>query len=185
MNENTTEELAEDESDRKGTSPLEEALDEVNEVNQTSKFAAELELANERVLRAQADLENFRKRMRRDYEDQLKYANLPLLADMLGVLDNLRRAMASTAEAGPAAGLRSGVEMVIKQFETVLEKHHCKPIPSVGEPFDPHYHEAISQMPHEEITAGFVALEAVVGYQLGDRVIRPSQVIVSSGPASK
>ncbi len=141
----------------------------------------ELVQANERVLRAQADLENFRKRTRRDYEEQLKYAQVPLIRDVLGVLDNLRRAITSAANQEHAASLRDGVEMVAKQLESVLAKYHCRPIPSVGEMFDPNFHEAISQMPSDKVAAGFVLHEVTTGYQLDERVIRPSQVIVSTG----
>lgn len=143
---------------------------------------AEVEEANRRVLMAQADVENFRKRMRRDYEEQLRYAATPLLRDVLDVLDNLRRAIEAANSNDAAAGLRDGVAMVAKQLEDTILKHHCRPIPAEGELFDPNYHEAISQMPSETHPAGTVAHEAVRGYQLHDRVVRPSQVIVSTGP---
>ena len=147
------------------------------------KLRNDLLLADERVLRSQADLENFRKRTRRDYEEQLRYANVPVLRDLLDVLDNLRRASAIAAGNEQAASLREGVDLVVRQFETVLAKYQCRAIPSVGEPFDPNFHEAISQMPSDQYGAGFIMLEATTGYQLGDRVVRPSQVIVSTGPA--
>lgn len=143
---------------------------------------AELEEANRRLLMAQADVENFRKRMRRDYEEQLRYAAVPLVKDVLDVLDNLRRAIDAASANDAAAGLREGVEMVAKQLEDTMRKHHCRPIPAEGELFDPNYHEAISQMPSETHPAGTVAHEAVRGYQLHDRVVRPSQVVVSTGP---
>lgn len=143
---------------------------------------AELEEANRRLLMAQADVENFRKRMRRDYEEQLRYAAVPLAKDVLDVLDNLRRALDAASANDAAAGLREGVAMVAKQLEDTMRKHHCQPIPAEGEMFDPNYHEAISQMPSETHPAGTVAHEAVRGYQLHDRVVRPSQVVVSTGP---
>lgn len=143
---------------------------------------AELEEANRRLLMAQADVENFRKRMRRDYEEQLRYAAVPLVKDVLDVLDNLRRALDAASTNDAAAGLREGVAMVAKQLEDTIRKHHCRPIPAEGELFDPNYHEAISQMPSESHPAGTVAHEAVRGYQLHDRVVRPSQVVVSTGP---
>lgn len=155
-----------------------------NANSRVNNLEEELLQANERVLRAQADLENFRKRTRRDYEEQLKYAQVPLIRDVLSVLDNLRRAITSAGTHENTASLRDGVEMVAKQLESVLVKYNCRPIPSVGEVFDPNYHEAISQMPSETHAAGFVAHEVTTGYQLEDRVIRPSQVIVSTGPAA-
>jgi molecular chaperone GrpE len=139
--------------------------------------------ANRRALMAHAEMENARKRMRRDYEDQLKFAAIPVLKDFLQVLDNLERAMAAAGNSEAAAGLVEGVAMVAKQFEATLQKHNCVPIPTEGELFDPNFHEAISQMPSNEFPAGVVAHQAVKGYQLHDRVVRPSQVIVSTGPA--
>ena len=140
--------------------------------------------AEKRVLQAQADAENFRKRMRRDVEDQLKYAAMPLVTDLLQVRDNLHRAIEAAKTSSEASGLRDGVEMVAKQLDDTLAKHQINEIPSEGEVFDPNVHEAISQIPSDEVEEGKVAHVAVVGYKMHDRVIRPSQVIVSTGAAS-
>jgi molecular chaperone GrpE len=140
--------------------------------------------AEKRVLMAQAEAENFRKRMRRDFEDQLKFAALPLVSDILEVRDNLIRAIQSTENADDdASGLKQGVAMVAKQLDDTLTKYAVREIPAEGELFDPNYHEAISQMPSETQPAGTVAHVALTGFQMHDRVIRPSQVIVSTGPA--
>jgi len=154
--------------------------------NSSSETVDERVLAADReVLRARAEMENFRKRMQRDAEQQLKYANISLIRDLLEVVDNLQRA-ASAAQGQDAStqSLREGVEMVNQQFVSVLGKHSCKPIESVGTPFDPHFHEAISQMPSDEFEAGTVMQEVAVGYVLHDRVVRPSNVIVSTGAAN-
>lgn len=136
-----------------------------------------------RELKAQAELENFRRRMMRDVEQQLKYAAVPMVTDLLDVLDNLNRAIES-ATAGGAEGLIAGVKMVQQQFVNVLGKHHCKQIPSVGKPFDPNVHQAISQMPSNDVPAGSVMLEHSVGYAMHDRVVRPSMVVVSTGASN-
>jgi len=138
--------------------------------------------ADKRVLQAQAEAENFRKRMRRDLEDQLKYAALPLVNDILQVRDNLYRAIEAAGEGEAVAGLRDGVAMVAKQFDDTLAKYGVKEIPAAGELFDPNYHEAISQMPSEDVAKDFVVHVAVTGFQMHDRVVRPSQVVVSAGP---
>jgi molecular chaperone GrpE len=135
----------------------------------------------ERELKAQAELENFRKRILRDTEQQLKYASAGLVRDLLEVVDNLHRATEAATQAGESGGLVDGVKMVLGQLTTVLEKHNCKQIPAVGMPFDPNIHQAISQQPSKEYAAGVVACEASVGYMLHDRVVRPSMVIVSTG----
>lgn len=160
------------------TSGLQPAEDEAD------RLRGELDEASRRLLMAQADLENFRKRVRRDYEEQIRYAAVPLLQDVLQVRDNLARALAASAavEGNGGGGLRDGVAMVAKLLEDTLAKHGCQSIPALGEPFDPNVHEAISQIPSDAVPAGHVAHEAVTGYRLHDRVIRPSQVVVSTGP---
>jgi molecular chaperone GrpE len=141
--------------------------------------------AEQQVLKAHAELENFRKRMQRDSDQQLKYANLPMLRDLLDIIDNLNRAKESArGESANVEALLSGVEMVSQQFATVLAKYGCKPVSAVGSEFDPNYHEAIAQTASDEHAAGVVAQEVAVGYILHDRVVRPSCVIVSTGPAS-
>lgn len=137
--------------------------------------------ADKRVLQAEAEKENFRKRIKADYETQLRYAAIPLIQDILEVRDNLQRALDA---AGDNQSLREGVAMVAKQLDDSLAKHHCRPIPAVGEVFDPNYHEAIQQTPSDQYAAGVVAMEVQTGYQLHERVVRPSQVIVSTGPAN-
>lgn len=147
----------------------------------------EVEQSRQRVLIAQAELENFRKRTRKDYEEQLRFAALPLVEDLLLVRDNLARAIdaatASSAAATPGAtdGLRAGVEMVVKQFDDTMAKHGIVPIRSVGQTFDPNLHQAISQMPSPQHPEGVVAIEATTGFTMHGRVIRPSQVVVSTG----
>ena len=151
------------------------------EMERLRQTAAE---ADKRVLQAQAEAENFRKRMRRDLEDQLKYASTDLILDLLQVRDNLYRAIDAAGSGGQGSGLREGVEMVVKQMDDVFAKHGVVQIPAQGEEFDPNIHEAISQVPSDEVDSGRIAHVAVCGFKLHDRVIRPSQVVVSTGPAT-
>ncbi|MCU0707037.1 MAG: nucleotide exchange factor GrpE [Pirellula sp.] len=137
----------------------------------------------ERELKAQAELENFRKRILRDTESQLKYAAMPLVRDLLDVVDNLHRATESASAAGGAEGLVEGVKLVQQQLSTVLAKHHCTPIESVGKPFDPNFHQAIAQQPSSQYASGVVMHETSVGFLMHDRVVRPAMVIVSTGPS--
>jgi len=152
-------------------------------------MAQEVEQSRQRVLMAQAELENFRKRTRKDYEEQLRYAAMPLVEDILQVRDNLVRAIEAAASAGDTAdaidGLKSGVELVTKQLDDVLAKHGVKPIPAVGEIFDPNFHQAIAQTPSDQHQEGTVAIEATAGFQMHQRVVRPSQVVVSTGSAQQ
>ncbi len=169
-------EAGEAENDRDGDDGFE------TDAQRAERLEQELADANRRLLLAHADVDNTRKRLRRDFEDQLRYANLPLIRDTLTVLDNLQRALAAAQGNEAASGLIQGVAMVAKQLEETLAKHNCKPIPAEGELFDPNYHEAITQIPSEQHAAGVIAQVAVPGYQLHERVVRPSQVIVSTGP---
>ncbi len=160
-----------------------QALHQELETSSDNSTEARLMEAEREVLRARADLENFRKRMQRDAEQQLKYANVPLIRDLIEVVDNLNRAVeAASQDATNASALRDGVGMVLSQLATVLGKYGCKPIESVGREFDPHVHEAIAQVASEEHAAGLVSQEVAAGYMLHDRVVRPSTVIVSTGP---
>ena len=141
-------------------------------------------LADKRVLQAQAEAENFRKRMRRDMDEQLRFAAAPLVTDLLQVRDNLFRAVEAAGNEPGAEGLRGGVEMVIKLFDDTLAKHGVTEITAQGELFDPNHHEALSQMPSDDVAAGMVAMVAQPGFQMHQRVLRPSQVLVSTGPAT-
>ena len=145
------------------------------------QLQAQLDQANDRVLRAQAELENVRKRARRDMEEQRRYASLPLVADLLSAFDNLDRAVEAAEQNENATGLLEGVKMVAVQIQSILEQYGCRRLPALGNTFDPNVHEAVSQEPSDEVPAGNVTRELRVGYQLHDRVIRPSQVMVSTG----
>lgn len=166
------------ETKQEATEQVAETRDE--EMDRLRSTTAE---AEKRVLMAQAEAENFRKRMRRDFEGQLKFAALPLVSDILAVRDNLIRAIQATENSADPSGLQEGVAMVAKQLDDTLTKYAVREIPAEGELFDPNFHEAISQMPSDTHPAGTVAHVALTGFQMHGRVIRPSQVIVSTGPA--
>lgn len=131
-------------------------------------------------LRLLAELENTRVRMQRELSEGLRYATMPLIRDLLPVYDNLLRAIQSAGDA--TDGIVDGVKMVAQQFEQALERHGCKKIPALGEMFDPNLHEALLHQPSAEHPAMTVILEYAPGFVLHDRVVRPSKVIVSSGP---
>jgi molecular chaperone GrpE len=146
---------------------------------------ADFELAAERDrnLRLRAELENVRSRASRELADQMKYASLPLARDLLTVLDNVDRAIASAEKNHDAGALLEGFKLVRQQLVTVLQQHNCQEITAEGAEFDPQFHAAILQQPSPEVPANHVSLVAQAGYQMFDRVVRPAQVIVSSGPA--
>lgn len=172
---------------------IEEALQENEGAAESSEASApqtprEIELtarlndADARAVRAKADLENFRRRMRREMDDQLKFANQGLISELLPVIDNVYRAISAASKDEASAGLLEGFLMVAQQLIGTLKKYHCEPIDAVGEVFDPNKHEAISQMPSDEVEKGNVLQAVQEGYLLHDRVVRPAQVIISAGP---
>jgi molecular chaperone GrpE len=142
-------------------------------------FAQQLRDAEDRVLRAQAELENFRKRSRREHEDALRYREIDLLRDLLPVLDTVRRAIDASETTADVDSLRAGFRMTAQQIEKVLDGHGCKTIETEGKPFDPTIHDAILQQVVPGVASGTIVGVASRGYRLHDRVVRPAQVIVS------
>jgi molecular chaperone GrpE len=143
----------------------------------------EMQEANDRLLRAQAELDNYRKRARRELEDERRYAELPLLRDLLPVSDNISRAIQSAEKNHDSAALLEGFRMVGKQLEDVLQRHDTRRIDALGQPFDPNLHQAIAQQPVADQPENTVVAVGQEGYQLHDRVVRPAQVVVSTNPA--
>jgi molecular chaperone GrpE len=134
-------------------------------------------------LRAQADLENYRRRAQREKEDLAKFANEAILREILPVMDNLERALQHAGSAQEAGGLVQGVEMTMEQLRKVLEKFGVKAIDAVGEPFDPARHEAMGQVETEEYPPNTVTQVLQGGYLLNERLLRPSLVMIAKAPA--
>ena len=159
-----------------------EPAEELSEVDQLKAQVAD---AEKRVLMAHADLENYRKRTRRDMQDHAKYASLRLMSGLLASVDNLQRVIQSYEREPNADGLAEGVVMVATQITKVLEDHGCKRIDAVGQPFDPNLHQALQMQASDEHPANTVMQDLRSGFQLHDRLIRPTQVFVSTGPAKE
>ena len=138
--------------------------------------------AENKALRYQADLENYRRRAKRELDDQLRYSNWSLASDLLDALDNLHRAVETAQADADAANLLVGVRMVFTQLEEILSKHGIRRIQSEGQAFDPNCHQAIQIVTTSEAADNCVVQELRPGYKLHDRIIRPSQVIVSRHP---
>jgi molecular chaperone GrpE len=155
----------------------------------TVVLQAEIAALKDQLLRALAETENLRRRSQREREDALKYAAVPFLRDLIGVVDNLRRAMDSVAPEALEADehlktLMAGLEMTEKELATVFERHHIVKIEPLGERLDPHSHEAMFEMPDPKIPSGTVVQVLQAGYRLHDRLLRPAQVgVAKGGPA--
>ncbi|APG24766.1 nucleotide exchange factor GrpE [Syntrophotalea acetylenica] len=136
-------------------------------------------------LRERAELENFRKRMQREKEDLVRFANENLLREVLTVVDNLERAIDhARGSEETVQGLMEGVEMTLSQCRKLLEKFGVTPVAAVGEPFDPTWHEAMGQLESAEHPPNTVLQEMQKGYLLNDRLLRPALVLVSKSPAA-
>jgi molecular chaperone GrpE len=143
-----------------------------------------LKESHERALRAAADLENFKKRAQKEKEEVQKFGAERLLKDLLPVLDNLDRALEAAQRSTDFESFRTGVEMTRKSFESALGKHGVKAFSAVGQPFDPRVHEAMQQVETTEVPEGHVAYEAVRGYTLNERLMRPALVVVARAPSA-
>jgi molecular chaperone GrpE len=136
--------------------------------------------SHERFLRAAAELDNFRKRKEREISDLRKYANQALLRELLGVVDNLERALVSARESGHPEALMEGVEMTLKELLKIFNQFGVTPIEALEQPFDPNHHEAVMQQPSDAFPANTVIQELQRGYLLRDRLLRPAMVVVST-----
>jgi|SRR5690554_2420359 len=138
-----------------------------------------LEEADQRNLRLRADFENFKKRVFKEKEDIYRHASLGLVKNLLPVLDDFERALASIKEnQNESQGYLQGIEMVYKQFIQVLSKEGVEEIPSLGETLDPNVHEAVAQEFNEEFEDHCIMEVFQKGYRLKGKVIRPSMVKV-------
>ncbi len=144
------------------------------------ELEGELSEARERVLRTAADAENFKKRLQREKEEQTRYTNEAFMRELLPVIDNLERAL-EHSEAGADQGGRlvEGLNMTLKGFLDTLTRFGCTPVEAAGKPFDPNFHEAVSQEESDDHEPNTVLRELQKGYLLKERLLRPAVVIVS------
>lgn len=154
---------------------------ESGEENVEARLQAENEDLEDKLTRTQAELVNFRRRTQNEAAQFRKYEGLNLVRDLLPAIDNLKRAAEASEQATSFDNLKQGVDMVIQQFRDIISKHSIEMIPATGEVFDPNVHEAIQQIPSEEIPAMHVVQELETGYRMHDRIVRPVKVIVSTG----
>jgi molecular chaperone GrpE len=134
----------------------------------------------DRLLRLSAEFENYKKRSSRELADFRKFANEMIIKDLLGVIDNLERALASAADQeGNANSIAEGVELTLKEIFKILEKNGVTAISTDGEAFDPTYHQAVMQQETTDHPPNTVVQELQKGYLLHNRLLRPSMVVVS------
>jgi molecular chaperone GrpE len=167
--------------------PAAEPLED--QINGLTERLAQLETENadlrDRHLRAVADLDNFKKRVRREQAENARYGAEPLVRELLGVLDNLERALSHTGDGGQDEKVAEGVALVLKAFQDVLRQHGVTPVEAnPGNAFDPARHEAVDRRETDGDPNRIVEVWQR-GYQLHDRLLRPARVVVSASRPSK
>jgi len=140
---------------------------------------AEVEALNDRLLRLHAEFENYKKRMARERSEFVKFANEALILEFLPVLDSLERALATAGSAAEAQAVAEGLEIILRLFQTTLEKVGVKVIEALDREFDPNLHQAVAQVESPDGRDNIVMEEVRKGYLLEGRLLRPSMVKVS------
>ena len=160
-------------------SPGEEQADGQDEM---ASIQADLDRFRDLAMRTQADFENYKKRCAREKDDAIKYANKSLLEKLVSVVDHFELGLEAARGEGEKSPIYSGMSLVLKQLQDFLIENGLQPVEAVGQKFDPNLHEAIAHQPNDEVPEEHVISQTRRGYRYKDRLLRPSAVIVSSGP---
>lgn len=145
---------------------------------------ANAEKYRDMALRGQAEFDNFRKRAAREKEDAIRFANARLFESLLPILDNFELGLAAARNDSQGSSILMGLDMVFKQTQDFLGDFGVNAIDAVEQKFDPNLHEALAQEPSSDVAEGVVLRQVRKGYKLRDRLIRPANVVVSTGPAA-
>jgi molecular chaperone GrpE len=147
--------------------------------------AEQMEAYKDHLLRARADLDNFRKRAAREREEAARFANESLMEKLIPVLDSFEMAVQATDDqAAGSDAVRDGVRMIFQQLKSALTDAGLEEIDATGQEFDPNLHEAVSTMETDEVEEGHVAQQLRKGYRLRERLLRPAMVVVARKPAA-
>ena len=170
----TEEQPVEDVSDTREEAADVTVEDVPAEEDKTAALEAQLQEKNDRILRLQADFENFRRRTAKEKEELAAVITQNLLTDLLPLLDNFERAMA--VEQSDVEAFQKGVEMIFTQLREVMEKHGLENVEAEGVPFDPNIHQAVMRVENPDVEDGMITQVLQKGYQAKGRVIRPAMV---------
>ena len=162
-------------------------FDEIDDLDREAELEAQVSDLTDRLLRAVADTENVRKRAERERDDARKYAVTKFAEDILGVADNMARALDAVddelRENDAVKGLIEGVDLTAKELASVLDRHGIKQIDPMGEKFDHNLHQAMFEVEDADAEPGTVVQVLRTGYTIGDRLLRPAMVGVAKKPA--
>lgn len=175
--------VPEDLADDAGSAADEPAEEAVDEGQAATALEQELAATRDQLLRLQADFENFRKRTQRERGELILRANEDLVGELLPVLDHFELGLRNAQEQGVSDSITEGFGLVLDQLQGALKGFGVEPLDAEGKPFDPHHHEAVSHIPSDDVAAEQVIVQTRRGYRMGDRLLRATQVVVSSGPA--
>lgn len=157
--------------------------DEIDSEDPMAGLQADLDRFRDLALRSQADFENYKKRCAREKEEAIKYANSSLLERLIAIADNFELGLAAARAEGEESPIYSGMSLVLKQLNDFFAENGLQPIEAEGKKFDPNLHESIAHEPSDKVPEGTVIRQTRRGYRFKDRLLRPSSVVVSSGPA--
>ena len=160
-------------------SPVEEQADGQDEI---ASIQADLDRFRDLAMRTQADFENYKKRCAREKDDAIKYANKNLLEKLVSIVDHFELGLEAARGESEKSPIYSGMSLVLKQLQDFLTENGLQPVEAVGQKFDPNLHEAIAHQPNDEVPEEHVITQTRRGYRYKDRLLRPSAVVVSSGP---
>ncbi len=198
-NETTAEQAAEKETEQASEKQSEQAAEK--ETEQTSEKQAEqaaekakeepkqptpeeiIADLNDKLLRLHADFDNYRKRMAREANETRERSKIAVITEFLPVFDFYNMAMKHAATSDDVNAIKQGMQMILNEFKRALDSFSIKEIPTEGKPFDPRFHEAAKTEANENVPEGTIIAQWKPGYMMGERLIRPAMVVVSSGPA--
>ncbi len=165
---------------------LETATLAPEQLEELKERAAKADEHWERLLRTTADLENFKKRALREKQEAIKFANEALLRKLIPALDNFDMALAAAQNPQTEAvqSLQAGINMIYQQLKSALLEAGLEELDATGKPFDPNFHEAVSQKETAEAPEGHVVQQLRKGYKFRDRLLRPASVVVAKRPPS-
>lgn len=157
------------------------------EIEQLRAEAAKAKENWDKLLRTAADFENYKKRVVREKQEMSRYANESLLQKLTPILDNFESALLSSGKAPGASSesMQTGIQMIHQQLKAALTEAGLEEIDALNKPFDPNWHEAISQQERADLPEGQVVQQVRKGYKLRDRLLRPAAVVVSKKPGGK
>jgi molecular chaperone GrpE len=185
INENETDEPADAEDASRPAGSQTETSAPTDRDDSVAELQADLDRFRDLAMRSQADFENYKKRAAREKEEGIRYANKDLLERLVAIIDNFEKGLEAARGENEKSPIVSGMNLVLKQLQDFLTESGLQPIEAVGKKFDPNLHEAIAHEPSDKVPDGNVIRQTRRGYKFKDRLLRPSSVVVSSGPAQK